>query len=142
MRRSGFSGLGPRVQHVPDVGQRVAERRDLPVEHRRDASLEGRDAVAEPVVAVHDARRALLRSPRRELVVQLVDDRQLPGLGRVPLRVPPLELARDVPLFARDVADADVVGVDRMHVGEHVDEGLSRRPPLLARVARPSPTVW
>ena len=47
---------------VGEVRQRVAERRQLPVEHREDARLGGvEDHVVEPVVAVHDARLALGR---------------------------------------------------------------------------------
>ena len=50
---------GPLHQQIGEVGHRIAERRQLPVEHRLHARL-GRveDHVVEPVVAVHDRRPA------------------------------------------------------------------------------------
>ena len=55
------AGTGPvHLQH-PDVGQRIAERADLPVEHGEDVAVVADHAVVEPVVAVDDGRRALFR---------------------------------------------------------------------------------
>ena len=59
---------------------------------------------------------------RHESVVDLVDERKLPGLGLVPLAVPSPELAVDVALAAAKVTQADGIGVDRVDAGEHVDE--------------------
>ena len=53
-----------RLRHVPlhqvvgKIRQRIAERREFPVEHRGDLRRVGRhDHVVEPVIAVHEPRR-------------------------------------------------------------------------------------
>ena len=119
---------GPVDHQQPDVGQRVAERADLPVEHRDDVAVVADHAVVEPVVAVDDAGRALLgdarpaggRGPRRP-----------PGSSRVlrllPLAVPTPELAGDVALVAAEVAQPDGVEVDGVDGGQGVDERLAGR---------------
>ena len=62
-RPFGRAGVGPVDAEVPDVGERVAERAQLPVEHRRDpAGRRVGQAVAEPVVAVGDRDAVLLRA--------------------------------------------------------------------------------
>src|SRR5437870_13646452 len=110
------------MQQVADVGERIAERGDLPVEDGGDLCIEPGDAIAEAVVAVYDARRTLIGDALRQLVVHLVEERELARLRRVPLRVPPLQLSCDVSLFAADVTEAGVVYVDVVHVREDVDE--------------------
>ena len=61
------SALTPVEEEQPEVGERVAERRHLPVEHRDDlARVVGRHhRVVEAVVAVHDRGRAGRRAARR-----------------------------------------------------------------------------
>src|ERR1051325_3278256 len=88
--------LRPGGEHVTEVGERVAERTDLPVENRTELPRRGLgDAVAEPVVAVDDGRSPLRRDPRLEGIVHAVHGRQLACLRLLVLPVPTLELARD-----------------------------------------------
>ena len=63
-------------------------------------------------------------------VVHPVDRRQLPGLLGVPLPVPPLELAGDVPVLAPAVAEADGDVVDVVQRGHHAAELAVVRPTL------------
>jgi hypothetical protein len=58
----------------------------------------------------------------------LVDGGQLTSLGTLPLRAPPLHLTFDVPVTPRQVAQTDLVDIDRVQVGQHVDEVLAGRP--------------
>ena len=82
-------------------------------------------AVPEAVVAVGD-RHALLQ---REVVTQpsgdLLDRRQLAGLGLLPLRRPSLDLTLDVALALGKIAEPDLVDVDGVQIGQHVDEMLA-----------------
>jgi hypothetical protein len=89
------------------------------------------EAVAEPEVAVRDRHTALLRDARPERGGDLVDRRQLAGLRVLPLRRPALHLALDVALALREVAESDRVDVDRVQVGQHVDEVLGGGPAQL-----------
>ena len=61
-----LAGLGPVDHQQADVGERVAEGAELPVDDRGHLALGGEDHVVEAVVAVDDRRRALLgdRAPR------------------------------------------------------------------------------
>ncbi len=52
--------VGPVDHQQADVGERVAEGADLPVEHGDDGAVGADHAVVEPVVAVDDGGRALL----------------------------------------------------------------------------------
>ena len=105
-------GIRPVDHQQADVGEGVAERADLPVEHGDHVAVVADHAVVEPVVAVDDRRRALLgdatpagaRGPRRV--------GQLAGLRLLPLAVPPLQLAGDVALPAAEVAQPDRIDVD------------------------------
>ena len=111
-----IAGFGPGRQHVPDVGARIAERADLPVENRQDLAPFVDDAVPETEVAVDDGALDLFRDARREGLVDAVDDRQLPGLRRLELRVPPLQLTADELVASRQVAEPDRVDIDRVQL--------------------------
>ena len=89
------------------------------------------DHVVEPVVAVDDRRRPLLGDPGRETLVDLVDGRQLAGLGLLPLTLPAPELPLDVGLLASQVAEPDLVGIDLVDRDQRVDDALADRPPLV-----------
>ena len=120
--RQRIAGLRPRREHVADVGAGVAERADLPVEHR-----------------VHVAVRSTMQLPRRKSpwttvlsvcggmraarsVVHAVDGRNVARLGGFELRVPPLELAGDELVAPREVAEPDRVDVDRVQRHQRVDQ--------------------
>ncbi len=63
--------------------------------------------------------------------MELIDQRELTGLGLVPLAVPALQLARDVVLLLPEVAEPDGIGVHRMDPGEGVGDGV---PSVAARL--------
>ena len=130
--------VGPVHAQVADVGERVAERAQLPVEDGRDAAvLDVGHAVAEAEVAVGDDDALAAAGTRvGQPSGHLVDRGKLAGLRVRPLRRPALELALDVPLASGEVAEADLVDVERVQVGEHVDEVLARRPTELDRDER------
>ena len=97
------------------------------------------EAVAEAVVAVGDRHAVLLGQALAQAAGHLVDGGQLTGLRLLPLRAPPLHLALDVALALGQVAEADLVDVDRVQIGEHVDEVLAGGDAQLGRQrARPS----
>ena len=95
--RLGVAGTGPVHLQQPDVGERVAERADLPVEHGDDVAVGRR-----PCSCRAGSRRGrswpgpARGSRSSSSVVDLVDRRQFAGLALVPLAVPALELAVDV----------------------------------------------
>ena len=77
------------------------------------------------------SRRALLGDPGRQGVVDLVDHRQLAGLGLLPLPVPAPQLPLDVALGAAQVGQADGVEVDGVDAGQDVGDlaaGVRRGP--------------
>ena len=122
------AGFGPGGEHVPDVGARVAERADLPVEHRADRrraastmQLPRRKSPCTTVLSVCGGMR------RGEQLVHAVDGRHVARLRRLELRVPPLELtARRSSSRRGEVAEPDRVDVDRVQRDERVDERLAR----------------
>ena len=71
-------------------------------------------------------RHALLD---REVVAQpsgdLVDGRQLAGLRLLPLLRPSLDLPLDVALALGEITEADLIDVDGVQIGEHIDEVLA-----------------
>ena len=60
-----------------------------------------------------------------EQLVHTVDGRDLAGLRRLELRVPPLELARHELVASREVAEPDGVDVDGVERHQRVDERLA-----------------
>ena len=126
-------GLRPVDEHHPDVGQRVAERRHLPVEDRLDparrrrgragscpaGSRRGRCSTAGWPAPSRPAGRPARRGPGRSLVA-----------GGVPLLGPAPHLAGGEALGPAEVGEADRVVVDRVQVGQDVDQALADRPAL------------
>ena len=84
-------------------------------------------AVAEAEVAVGHHDSLLYRHSRGEASGHLVDGRELAGLGVGPLRRPSLELSLDVAVASGEITEADLVDVERVQVGQHVDQVLARR---------------
>ena len=72
---SGSPGSSHEASEIADVGERVAEGADLPVEHRLHRTSLVDDRVAEPEVAVHDAALALLGDLGGEPIVHRSDRR-------------------------------------------------------------------
>ena len=78
------------------------------------------DGVAEPVVAVVDARLVARREVGRQPLLQQFHRLDLVGLGEVVLARPASELALDVLALAAEVAEADGAVVDIVDAGQHV----------------------
>ncbi len=118
----------PAHQVVREVGERMADRRQLPVEDREDARL-GRmeDQVVEPVVAVDD--RACAPSSAgmccRQPVDQPVHRVDVLGLRRLVLLAPAADLAREIVARLAEVLEPDRAIVDRC--GARRSRGSSRR---------------
>ena len=113
----------PRHAVVAEVGERMAERRELPVEHRDDARL-GRvkHQVVEPVVAVHDAHLRLVARARRNVRRQPFDEPvhrldRLGDRGEV-LLGPAADLALEVVARLAVVGQADAGRLDRVQRGD------------------------
>ena len=124
------AGLGPVHQQQADVGQRVAEGAQLPVEHGQDPAGGGQDDVVEAEVAVDDPGRADLGGEvGLQAAVHLVEGGQGAGPGLVELALPAGELAFQVAMVAAELAEADLVGVDPVEG----DQGVHQR------VGRPGP---
>ena len=107
----------------------------LPVDHGGDHRLRPHETVVQPVVAVDDARRPLVRQMLQEVPLQFVGPRvvQLGRFhGRGPGPVPGPQLPSDVAVPLAERAQPHLVRVDGVKLGEHVDEGMRQPcPPLL-----------
>ena len=62
---------------------------------------------------------------------ELVDLGQLPGLGALPLLAPAPDLPFEEPVGPAELAEADRVVVDRVDLGEDVDEHLGGAPGVI-----------
>ena len=99
---------------VGEIGQRIAERRELPIEHGGDFRRIGRDNhIVEPVIAVHEARRFTRRQMRRQPGDQPLHVLDACGFRRAILFRPALHLPRHVILAAAVIAKSDL---DRIEV--------------------------
>ena len=93
---------------IGEIGERIAERRQLPVQHRDDARRVARDdQVVEPIVAVHQPRRPGRRDVPRQPVDQPLHLLDLFRFGSAVLLRPALDLARDVVLAFAEIAKPD-----------------------------------
>ena len=108
-----------------DVGQRVAEGRHLPVDHRADRVIGRDEDVVEPVVAVDHGARPVGGDAVAQPGPQLGDPRDLAAVRRVQLLAPAAHLAGEEALRPAEVAQPDCGGIDEMQVGEGVDEALA-----------------
>ena len=127
----GATELVPVGDHQADVGERVAGRRELPVEHRARRTVLAEDDVVEPVVAVDQHRLPLVRQQRAQALGQLVDQRQLARLRRVPLLRPAAQLAAGEALRPPHVAEPDGVEVDGVQPGQRRGEAQAGGPARL-----------
>ena len=51
--------------------------------------------------------------------------RELAGLGLLPLGLPALQLACQVGLLASEISETDLVGIEPVQIGEHLDDGVA-----------------
>ena len=95
------------MQVIGEIGERIAEGRELPVEHREHAGLSAQDHVVEPVVAMHEPHRPAGGRCARQPFDQALHLVDLLGLGGAVLLRPALDLARHVVLAAAVVGEPD-----------------------------------
>ena len=130
--------VDPERAQVPEVGERVAERRHLPVEdggepHRRH----GREQhVAEPEVAVHDGRRRRLGAVGGQPARDAVERRELTRAVALPQPGEARELALEVAVRAAEALEAGRAPVDRVEGDERVDERRAHRAAVRLGVER------
>ena len=121
---------------VGEVGERMAERRELPVEYREDPRL-GRmeHQVVEAIVAVDDHRLVAGRDRARQPFDQAVHLRDRVGRRRPVLLRPAIDLALEVVSRLAEALQPDRLVVDAVQRRDHavhlvVDGGaLARRHP-------------
>jgi len=109
----------------------MAERRELPVEHRENLRLARiKDQVVEPVVAVHDrgflARGNVLRQPFDQLVHRL----DFLQLGSLVLLRPARDLALEIVAGPAEILQPDRAEVDRVQQRDHPVHLVPDRLPL------------
>jgi hypothetical protein len=112
----------PLHQQVAEIGQRIAERRQLPVEHRADAAVPGEDQVVEAVIAVDHAGALLLRHGAGQPRDQALDILQPPVLGGAVLAGPAVDLPGEVvagPAVIAEPRRLRVDGVEARQRGDH-----------------------
>ena len=125
-------GVGPVDHQQPEVGERVAQRADLPVEDGPDRPVVGEHHVVHAVVAVHDRGALLLGDAPGQLVADPLDEPAVVDsldLHLFVLPAPALELALDVPLVPPEVTEPDRVGVDVVQRGQRVGHLVAHGPP-------------
>ena len=116
-----------------EVGQRVAEGGQLPVDDGSDPRCAGGlgperdDGVVQAEVAVDQGRLGLGGCSRRQGPSSSVHARQVAGPTRLPLGAPAPQLALDVAVRPAEVAQTGGVEVDGVDGGEHVDEVVRQR---------------
>ena len=120
--------FAPVAKQYPDVGHRVTERADLPVENRPHASVLAEHGVVEAVVAVDHRDSLLLRDRRRQLVGHGLDEAPVVDALDVHLLVlgsPTTKLAFDVAVVSREIAETGRVDVDVVQLGERLGEVIT-----------------
>jgi len=130
-------------QRVPDhavvaeIGQRVSERRQLPIEDGDDFRF-GRveHQVAEPVVAVRDGRLVARRDMVGKPCGQALDVGNIASLRRLVLAGPARHLTGEVIARLAIVGKADGAPVDLMQTHERVVHGIVDRRTLRGRRVR------
>jgi len=78
---------------------------------------------------VHNRGWPLFGDSRRQCIVHLVEQRQVTGLLRVELPVPPLQLASDIPLVLGEVGKTNCIEINCVNCRHRVNERLARRAP-------------
>jgi hypothetical protein len=119
------AGAGIGLRHVPlhemigEIGERISERRELPVEHGKDSwRIGGDDRVVEPEIAVHQPHRPGRRQVARQPFDETLHVRDVVGLRSSILLRPALDLARHIVLTAPEISKPDRGGVEAMQAGD------------------------
>jgi hypothetical protein len=127
--------LRPIAEERTEVGERLTERRHVPVEDRLHAIGIRRIelAVVELQIVVHETRLAGCRHGPFESAVELVEERDVDVLRPVPAPLPTRHLTLDEPLRLAEVRQAGRLEVDVVEIRHRIDQG-ERDAPLDVRV--------
>ena len=120
------AALRPVHLEGPDVRQRVAQRRHLPVEDGSEVALPVDDGVVQPVVAVDDSGVALGGHGGGEPALELLQLRQLPRLHPGDLVGEAAQLPLDVALRPAEVGEPRLGGVQRVQARQRIDQLLAQ----------------
>ena len=129
-------GIAPAVEGIGEVGQRITDGGDLPVENGLDRAVGADHAVVEPVVAVDHPTGTLLGGPSGQRGMQVVDPVVVvvgPVGRRRPRAVPGSELALDVAVGTTQPLQADGGRIEGVEGGQRLDERPADRGPGLHR---------
>ena len=125
--RARMPPVGVRREEVPEIGERIPERRHLPVEDRRDGDRRMRrdHRVARPIVAVDDGMTLRVRAVRLEPGAEAADRRQrTPGV-LLPQGGEERDLSLEVALGSAESGDLRHGDVDVVEGRQLVDERLA-----------------
>ena len=131
--RLGIVDLGVGGGQVTHVGERIADRRELPVE-KRDEPRRGLGrvhGVAEPEVAMNDGRRRRLGKVALQPFGRLLDLGHLAGLVVLPQVGEAPQLALEVAGGLAEALEPVLERVESVDLGERVDELAGDRLSLL-----------
>ena len=93
------------------------------------------DHVVEPVVAMHDRDALLHRQGARQPFDQLLELRDVLGLGGAILLGPAIDLAREIIAGLAEIAEADIVGIVGVQLRQRLDLAGEDLAPLFRRLA-------
>src|ERR1019366_3425095 len=132
----GIAGLAPHHAQVADVGQGVADRGHLPVEHGREVrgGLGGEQRVAEAVVAVNDRGGSGARQVLAEPAPHALHSGDLAGLVELPQPAEAAQLALEVAGGLAEPLQAGRPPVDVVDLHQCVDQLLAYLAALLGGV--------
>ncbi len=133
----GEAGHRPLHQQIGEVGHGIAKRRQFPVEHSEHPRL-GRveDHVVETIVAVHDRDALLRRNGFRQPFGELLEFRDMLGLGCAILLGPAVDLAGKIIAGPAEIRKTDFLGVEGVEFRQCLDLAGEDFPPRFRRLAR------
>ncbi len=125
--RNAAKALGrdvPSHAVIREIRERIAERRQFPVEHREHARrVRVEDQVVEPIVAVHDRHARVAPGFGAQMLRQPIDQpaHRIDRLGfrREILLAPARDLAREIVARLAVIGEPDRLRIDRMQRGDH-----------------------
>ena len=135
-RRSRVSWLAPVEQEQAEVGQRLPQGGQLPVQHglHRRRHLLAQQGVVDPEVPVHDRSPGPPGRFGAQQAAEFVDRRHLAALGPLPLVAPPAHLPLPQARGPAVTGQANRVRVDGVQVGQRVDQDVGDGAPLPGRL--------
>ena len=124
--------IEPIEHQIAEIGNRIAERRKLPIKHSDNAVLRAmKDGVIEPVIPVHDRTFML----RRDCFREPFDERFHLGLmlcfGEFILLGPATDLTRAIIIGLAKIAHAYVTGFFEVEIGHGINQRMIDFPAII-----------